>query len=171
MYIDAKVILYMLMRDFKLKRKTIEDRQRLQKTIYLLQAYGLQLGYGFSWFKYGPYSSDIIEDAYEVSTWQRFKDEGYFKELNECKFSKNSIKEFKNFRKILKGVLNNLEQLELIASVDFVKYTWHTDKKKREFAKAFKKQKSLLFDEVEITQNMIFKAFDISNILRKEKDM
>jgi hypothetical protein len=45
---------------------SFQERLKLQKTVYLLQAFGIYLGYGFNWYLYGPYSPGLTRDAYEV---------------------------------------------------------------------------------------------------------
>lgn len=45
---------------------TIEDRVLLQTKIFLAQDIGLPLGYGYSWYIYGPYSADLTAVAYQV---------------------------------------------------------------------------------------------------------
>lgn len=44
----------------------ISDRILLQKKIYLAQDIGLPLGYGYSWYIHGPYSTDLTAVAYQV---------------------------------------------------------------------------------------------------------
>ncbi len=40
-------------------------RMNIQKVLYILQKMGLDVGnYGFSWYKHGPYSQSLQEDAY-----------------------------------------------------------------------------------------------------------
>lgn len=46
--------------------ETIGDRILLQKKVYLAQENGLPLGYGYSWYIHGPYSSDLTHVAYQV---------------------------------------------------------------------------------------------------------
>jgi len=45
---------------------TINDRILLQKKIYLAQDIGLPLGYGYSWYIHGPYSTDLTAVAYQI---------------------------------------------------------------------------------------------------------
>lgn len=45
---------------------TFGGRLVLQKTIYLLQSYGLNLGYNFSWYIHGPYSPQLTKDAFRL---------------------------------------------------------------------------------------------------------
>lgn len=46
--------------------ETINDRILLQKKIFLAQDIGLHLGYGYSWYIHGPYSTDLTAVAYQV---------------------------------------------------------------------------------------------------------
>lgn len=46
--------------------ETISDRILLQKKIYLAQDIGLPLGYGYSWYIHGPYSTDLTTVAYQI---------------------------------------------------------------------------------------------------------
>jgi hypothetical protein len=41
-------------------------RLAVQKTIYLTQLAGLDLGYRFGWYKYGPYCRDLTSDAFQL---------------------------------------------------------------------------------------------------------
>lgn len=46
--------------------ETINDRILLQKKVYLAQDIGLSLGYGYSWYIHGPYSTDLTTVAYQI---------------------------------------------------------------------------------------------------------
>ena len=48
--------------------ETLEGRITFQKRVYLAQALGLGLGYGFSWNQYGPYSSELAQDGLLLET-------------------------------------------------------------------------------------------------------
>ena len=43
-----------------------ERRLVVQKSVYLMQAAGLKLGYSFNWDLHGPYASDLTRDYYEL---------------------------------------------------------------------------------------------------------
>lgn len=164
MQVGSKAILYMLATDvFDLKRDTTEDRLKLQKTIYLLQAYGLQIGYGFSWYRYGPYSQDLVYDAYTVLGPEQNK---YARETSSLSFSNNVLEKFRKFKEICHDILNNPRQLELVASVDFVHTTWHPEVKWPDFAQHFKKHKRRLYDGQSITDDMVRKAIRTCKKLR-----
>ncbi|MCF7955563.1 MAG: hypothetical protein K9M75_07165 [Phycisphaerae bacterium] len=162
MEVTAKGILYKIANRFDLKRDTIEDRLKLQKTIYLLEEYGLNLGYGFGWYKYGPYSSDLVQDAYSVLYAEN---ERYRTETANWEFSADSENKFKEFGSKLKGVLGNAEKLELVASVNFVCNRWKPGVTKRNVASEFKQFKEVYFNKAPIQDGDIEEAFDISQEL------
>ena len=164
MAVDAKDILYMLADEFKLTRETTEQRLKLQKTIYLLQIYGLKLGYGFSWYKYGPYSQDLVQDAYRVLHAEKGP---YKTKTQSLRFNKASKQKFDRFRHICGDALKNPGELELVASVDFVRTTWYLRMSVDEFIPKFRKYKSRLFDTTPITDDRIKRAFRVSQKLRQ----
>ena len=163
MQVDAKAVLYMVTKEFGLERDTTKDRLILQKTIYLLQAHGLQLGYGFSWYKYGPYSQDLVQDAYAVLRSEEYK---FKNETSSWNFSPNSLQEFEKFKGICGDLLGDAASLELLASVDFVKQTWCPKASKQEFITKFRQSKKQLFGRIPITDAMINKALGICKKLR-----
>lgn len=163
MQVDAKAILYMVAKEFGLKRDTTKDRLKLQKTIYLLQANGLQLGYGFSWYKYGPYSQDLVQDAYKVLRSEEYR---YSRETRSWSFSENSLERFTKFKELLGDKLHDETQLELLASVDFVEQTWCPEAKGQEFITKFRQRKRQLYGGKQITDEMVREAVRICNKLR-----
>ena len=70
------------------KMNNFSDRLLLQKKVYLLQELGLNLGYNFTLYIYGPYSSQLASDGYksdlndEISIGDDFEDVT-FKKLEE----------------------------------------------------------------------------------------
>ena len=49
------------------------DRLKLQKFVYLLQAIGLDLGYSFSWYIYGPYSTELTRAGFQIEAFERIQ--------------------------------------------------------------------------------------------------
>ena len=49
------------------KVETFGDRLILQKTVYLVQAAGVHLGYFFRWYLRGPYCPDVADDGFAVA--------------------------------------------------------------------------------------------------------
>jgi len=164
MQIDNRTILYKLVEEFGLKRDSTEERLKLQKTIYLLQAYGLKLGYGFSWYRYGPYSQDLVYDAYTVLGTERPK---YEQAVRTWRFSENCLQKFNEFKEVCGDILRSAEQLELVASIDFVCNTWYPDGERSQIVGLLKKHKRQFFNGRLIPDDTILQAFDIRNRLRK----
>ncbi len=51
--------------DFKMD--TFEDRLRLQKLVYMIEAFDVYLGYGFSWYFRGPYCTNLARAGFELT--------------------------------------------------------------------------------------------------------
>ena len=45
-----------------------QDRLIMQKSVYLAQAAGINLGYYYHWYLYGPYSPSLTRDEYAIAT-------------------------------------------------------------------------------------------------------
>lgn len=45
-----------------------EDRLIMQKSVYLAQAAGVNLGYYYHWYLHGPYSPSLTRDEYAIDT-------------------------------------------------------------------------------------------------------
>lgn len=52
-----------------------DERLILQKTVCLVQALGVDLGYDFNWYLRGPYSPGLTRDAFAVATQLQEGDE------------------------------------------------------------------------------------------------
>ena len=65
--INSHVATAVVLRDLNcFSLETINDRILLQKKVYLAQDIGMPLGYGYSWYIHGPYSTDLTAVAYQV---------------------------------------------------------------------------------------------------------
>ena len=47
---------------------SIDSRKRFQKAVYLGQLSGVDLGYRYSWYVHGPYSTALTKDYYSLSS-------------------------------------------------------------------------------------------------------
>jgi uncharacterized protein YwgA len=45
---------------------TVDERKKIQKSIYLGQIAGVDLGYRFGWYLKGPYSPELTKDYYDL---------------------------------------------------------------------------------------------------------
>lgn len=166
MKIDERAILYMVAKEFGLKRDSFEERLKLQKIIYLLQDSGMQLGYGFGWYKYGPYSQDLVSDAYTVLRSRRSEYESA-KSDGKWDFNAETKAKFKAFNETF-GT-NSLEELEMLTSVRFVKKMWFSDIGKNEFVTKFKQYKTRLYNKQSVDDEKIKKAFDFWEKLDRQQ--
>ena len=97
---------------------TISDRILLQKKIYLAQKIGLPLGYGYSWYIHGPYSTDLTTVVYQIVPEgtesienRKFKDQ-YSRIINKINALEDKIYE-KNLQ------TDVISWYELIASIAY----------------------------------------------------
>lgn len=93
---------------------TFAGRLRLQKTIYLMQAFDLYIGYNFSWYIRGPYSADLTKDGFELRTIYDAIPNGKFHDDKD-------ERRFTQFLKFLGDKKNDADWLEIVASIHFLK--------------------------------------------------
>ena len=161
MEVDAKSILYMVAKHFGLKRNSTEDRLKLQKMVYLLQAYGMRLGYGFVWYKYGPYSKTLVSDAYAVLCSERIL---YEHGTKDWRFSPSTIEKLQQFRAEFGDFLNTADDLELLASVRFL-LEEHHEKTDEDIARVFQKRKPTLFTGEKPSSQRVLEAIQTARKL------
>jgi hypothetical protein len=164
MAVITKEILYMLIKEFDLTRTQFDERVRVQKILYLLQSFGIvNLGYGFSWYKHGPYSQDLVYDAYEV-----FKDKDNYREKTKtyC-FNKSTNEKIKQFRTAFGSILNDPKNLELVASIRFIRNTWYPNIDRSNVFEHLQMLKTQFFDRSKITKSAAQRAFDICQKLSR----
>lgn len=117
-----------------------QDRLRLQKTVYLLQAFGIYLGYNFNWYLYGPYSPGLTRDAFEVvPVLDRFSALRFADEETEKRFNL-----FVNF---LGDKKDDPQWLELVGSLHMLKLVYGEQGKEEIFKKTAEKQPYLSDDK------------------------
>ena len=101
------------------KIDTVDERKRVQKSIYLGQIAGVDLGYHFGWYLKGPYSPELTKDYYDLDEAITDGDQEYLK-----KDLKSQLKEtLQVIRPIVNPPgdvsLNQEDWLELLASVHY----------------------------------------------------
>lgn len=52
---------------------TFKNRLKLQKLIYLIQANGINLGFGYNFYLYGPYSTDLARAGFQIDNYSEIK--------------------------------------------------------------------------------------------------
>ncbi|NLC20112.1 MAG: hypothetical protein GX757_13020 [Clostridiales bacterium] len=89
---------------------SLSNRIILQKKVFLLQNLGVNLGYQYSWYVHGPYSTELTAMAYECIP------------LGEEQFTNYNIKE--NIKERIKKV-NDLEKCEARKKVKLDNSAWY----------------------------------------------
>ncbi len=90
-----------------------EDKLEVQKIIYLLQEYGVNLGYEYEWYIRGPYCKQVSTDAHAVL-------DNKMPAQNPEQLNLNS-EQIKQFKHLLDAHLNDTTWLEIAASVVYLK--------------------------------------------------
>lgn len=120
--------------------KSFDARLIFQKTIYLLQAFGLYLGYKFSWYIRGPYSPTLTRKGYELAR--------KFEETPDVRFTKEpSEKRFNEFLEFLGEKKYDPTWLETIASIHFLKHMYPKRTEKKIMEMVLQKQPYLTIEE------------------------
>jgi uncharacterized protein YwgA len=112
---------------------TFPERLKLQKTVYLLQAFGIYLGYPFNWYLYGPYSPQLTRDAFEVTPRL-----GRFEPLRFT--DRETERRFQQFLAFLGDRKDDPKWLELVASLHMLARIYGADNTNVIFEKVAAKQ-------------------------------
>lgn len=112
------------------------EKRIMQKMMYLLQAFGVNLLYGFCWEIYGPYSVELSDEAKEL--FQRkdeydkiFEEQGFY-------FSEETASKLSRFmERIGDKVRQDLDYGDLLASIDFVNNMFSNKAKAKDLARSF----------------------------------
>ena len=103
---------------------SFNDRLIFQKTVYLLQAFGLYLGYYFSWYIHGPYSTTLTRDGFALID--------NYSEVPHVRFVEDKDDAlFKTFLIFLGKRKNDADWLEILASIHILKRLYPTKNKNR----------------------------------------
>lgn len=92
--------------------KSFENRKQLQKLTYLIEVFGIDLKFRFSWYVYGPYDKKLTAVLYD-DTPESSGREVKSVYPNEQK-SLNKLKDF------LGSDINSSRNLELIVSLHYI---------------------------------------------------
>jgi len=94
------------------------DRLIMQKTVYLAQAAGVNLGYFYHWYLHGPYSSSLTRDEYAVA----MDISSGLDESEGWKLDESSSRRLEGIKSIFSEPERDklARKLELLASVHFL---------------------------------------------------
>lgn len=101
--------------------RQLKNRKEIQKSIYLGQISGVDLGYRFGWYLLGPYSTSLTRDYYQLS-----EDMSSKSETPSSRVLKDAVKtrlaKVKPLFEVPKDVnLERDEWLELLASYHYLR--------------------------------------------------
>ena len=117
--VSSKTILSMLAREFDFSFDLTKNRQKIQKTIYILQAGGFNSGQVFGWYISGPWSYSLFEDCNEV-----FHSPQDYKGTKKWGFNKETKRTIREIKKNFLEPANNLKKLEILTSAHFMMNIW-----------------------------------------------
>ncbi len=115
------------------------ERKRMQKITYLLEQFGVNLGFDFDWYLHGPYSTTLTRVLYK-------KDPQDLDRLVPNK--SDDIKKIENLKKFLGSDIKSSNTLELIVSLHYLMTLGKSVKKSdEEILKLFLKLKPFFSED------------------------
>ncbi len=123
-----------------LKIDDFRSRKILQKKVYLLQLTGIDLGYRYNWYLYGPYCPALANDTFTLRDEIKYDNEFNTYELNSKTKSRldilNRVVDLPEAAKTTEPD----EWLELLASLHYLKHiAYWPGKMNPDFEEIFKK--------------------------------
>lgn len=100
--------------------ETVEKRKLIQKAVYLGQRSGVDLGYRFSWYLMGPYSTSLTQDYYKLVEALNTGDSEYKKRKLKENFKEKLVKVKEIFKVPDNVKLSEHGWLELLASLHYL---------------------------------------------------
>ncbi len=104
--------------------RTIDDRKRIQKAVYLGQRAGVDLGYRFSWYLKGPYSPKLADDYYSLAEAVTAGDKEH-EGRTLVPSLKQRLEQIRPLMDCAEESLNQEDWLELLASYDYLRRVLH----------------------------------------------
>ena len=96
-----------------------DHRLRVQKFVYLLQAFDIYLGYDYSWYLRGPYCTQLATTAYALS-----HSYDVIPRDQKMAFTNPDVQErFERFKEFIKGRESDNDFLEIAASEHMLRKT------------------------------------------------
>jgi len=134
--------------DPKSYESDFNSRLILQKTVYLMREFGLNIGYSFSWYLRGPYSPNLTRDTYELAK--------IYSEVPPVKFAEpNKESRFCEFLDFVKPISRDRIRLERIAVVHFLCKMYPHLSSKEVYVKVNVKIPNITFDEFEKIKSLL----------------
>jgi uncharacterized protein YwgA len=119
--------------------ESFAERKRMQKLTYLLELFGVDLGFKFDWYLHGPYSTSLTKVLYQ-------KDQ---REMNrDVQDNPKDSERIANLKKFLGSDIKSTDTLELIVSLHYLMALGKKHQKSdKEILRLFRKLKPFFSDE------------------------
>jgi uncharacterized protein YwgA len=129
--------------------ETFRKRKWFQKVVVLAQEMGIPLGYGFGWYRHGPYSSSLANDGFAIEMIMDDSSKKYA-DMNEYD---EVVEGFASLLNCAEKELHELEEpevVELLASLVFLKnHVYPSPKTKNDLYNALARYKSFTEPQME----------------------
>ncbi len=97
------------------RMETFSERKKVQKAVYLLdKTFGLNFFYSYNWYLYVPYSPEVAQIIFGVLEDKKNTP------VNTNILQEEEIKKIKRMKEFLGSDIHSTDQLELLASVQFL---------------------------------------------------
>ena len=154
-----------------LKIDDFRSRKILQKKMYLLQLTGVDLGYRFNWYLYGPYCPALASNTFTLRDEIRYDDEFKNYELNSK--TKGKLNSLKGVTRLPESSgITEPEWLELLASLHYLKHiAYWPGKGDPDFEEVFEKlvqSKSHFRDKKELAR-VAWQRLDGAGLIERKK--
>jgi hypothetical protein len=91
--------------------KTIDDRKRMQKLVYLFPNFGIDLKFRYNWYIHGPYSPDLADILFDIVQGEPVSPEH---------LSDKELSRARRLAEFLGDDVSSPDRLELLASIAFL---------------------------------------------------
>lgn len=105
--------------NFNFSMDTFNDRLRLQKFVYLLQAHGIYLGYDFSWYLRGPYCTALTTRGFMLRDFYDILQESGGDRSDDGFASGAARRRLAKFKELVEGHEMDVSFLEAATSLHF----------------------------------------------------
>jgi len=102
--------------------RDLSNRMVFQKTIFILQEMGLDLGYQFKWYLNGPYSSALADSIEDL--------EIYADDIEGWTLTPQTMEVIWRYKQLFSKNMNNKDWLRLISSILFIRKHYKDNNKK-----------------------------------------
>lgn len=113
-----------------LNLQSFQNRLKYQKKIYLLQLFGLDLGYRYNWHIHGPYCPSLTSDLFTLKEEVEVEKERDYENYKLKENFKRKTDQVKKLWRKKPDSVNDALWVELLASLHYLKHIAYWGKSK-----------------------------------------